>query len=193
MELLLEKHKTVRNEVFDAQEEIESGRQTNSQLRLVLSGLKDHEGADAGVKEFLQQAVDSLNLNKKEKAVLDVQSAKDHLDRVQNDFELSLEAIDAQLGFLKDAIKAVNESDEDALNRQIEFFETSINQQQIVFLTDKDARALRNEAIREIVEGRLDQAVANVQKLADNAKESLLEKVQEVSDDQSQADEAVTA
>jgi len=43
----------------------------------------------------LQQAVDSLDLNKKEKAVLDVQSAKDHIDRILNEFDITLEAIDS--------------------------------------------------------------------------------------------------
>jgi len=61
---------------------IETSDETNTQLIHTLEDLKHHDGSDAGVKEFLQQAIDSLGLNKRDKAVLDVQSARDHLDRV---------------------------------------------------------------------------------------------------------------
>jgi len=49
----------------------------------------------------------------------------------------------------------------------------------LIFLTDKDARALREDAIREIVEGRIEDAVAAIQKLSDNADASLNELVEE--------------
>jgi len=93
--LLQEKFKEVKKQVFDSQDVIENGSQSNTQLKLLLTGLKDLDGADSGVKEFLQQAIDSLDLNKKEKAVLDVQSAKDHIDRILNEFDITLEAIDS--------------------------------------------------------------------------------------------------
>lgn len=37
---------------------------------------------------------------KKEKAVLDLESAKDHCDRIDNEYEISLEAVDKQLDYL---------------------------------------------------------------------------------------------
>jgi len=41
-------------------------------LSALVNELKLNEGADAGAKEFLSQTLDSLSLNKREKAVLDV-------------------------------------------------------------------------------------------------------------------------
>jgi len=41
-------------------------------LSALINDLKLNDGADAGAKEFLNQALDSLSLNKREKAVLDV-------------------------------------------------------------------------------------------------------------------------
>lgn len=56
----------------------------------------------------------------------------------------------------------------------------SIDKEQLIFLTDKEARELREDAIREIVEGRIDDAVEAVNKLSNSAKASLLELVEEV-------------
>jgi hypothetical protein len=83
LQLLEAKIEDIRGEILSAQDEIENGEETNSRLQAVLQEIKEVDGADAGVKEFVQQAIDALNLAKKDKAVLDLESAKDHLDRVQ--------------------------------------------------------------------------------------------------------------
>lgn len=96
-----------------------------------------------------------MNLAKKDKAVLDLEAAKDHLDRVAQDYELTLEAIDRQLAYLIDAKEAANASDDDVLENELNKINHSIDKEQLIFLTDKEARELREDAIREIVEGRI--------------------------------------
>jgi len=58
-----------------------------------------------------------LNLNKKEKAVLDLESAKDHCDRIDNEYEISLEAVDKQLDYLNEAKESVHDKDEDNVDK----------------------------------------------------------------------------
>jgi len=58
-----------------------------------------------------------LNLNKKDKAVLDLESAKDHCDRTDNEYEISLEAVANQLEHLKEAKEAVHDKDEDNVDK----------------------------------------------------------------------------
>jgi hypothetical protein len=81
---------------------------------------------------------------------------------------------------LIDAKEAVNGSDDEVLMGELNKINHSIDKEQLIFLTDKDARELREDAIREIVEGRIEDAVAAVQKLSNSAKTSLLELVEEV-------------
>lgn len=79
-----------------------------------------------------------------------------------------------------DAKEAVNGSDDEVLMGELNKINHSIDKEQLIFLTDKDARELREDAIREVVEGRIEDAVAAVEKLANSAKSSLLELVEEV-------------
>jgi hypothetical protein len=101
-----------------------------------------------------------------------------------------LEAIDRQLAYLIDAKEAVNGSDDELLETELNKINHSIDKEQLIFLTDKEARELREDAIREIVEGRIDDAVEAVNKLANSAKSSLLELVEEVHADGEQEAEA---
>jgi len=81
-----------------------------------------------------------LNLNKKEKAVLDLESAKDHCDRIDNEYEISLDAVGRQLEYLRDAKDAIHDDDEDSLDKQLDNIHVSIDMEQLIFLTDKDSR-----------------------------------------------------
>jgi len=71
---------------------------------------------------------------------LDLESAKDHCDRIDNEYEISLDAVGRQLEYLRDAKDAVHDDDEDSLDKQLDNIHVSIDMEQLIFLTDKDSR-----------------------------------------------------
>lgn len=54
LELLSAKIDEIRGSILTAQDEIENGEETNSKLQAVLQEIKEIDGADAGVKQYVQ-------------------------------------------------------------------------------------------------------------------------------------------
>jgi hypothetical protein len=68
-----------------------------------------------------------LGLANAEKASLDLESAKDHIDRAENDYAISLESIERQLGYLHDAKDAINNDADDILENLLNKVHNSID------------------------------------------------------------------
>lgn len=60
---------------------------------------------------------------------MNLESAKDHCDRVENDYEISLDSIKNQLESVKEAKEAVNNEESNLVDKALNNIWTSIDQE----------------------------------------------------------------